>query len=138
MNEPERGVVEVGDTIQNCHELLLSVGCVQKGSFGVLLYGRFVETGNNWQGFMPSELPPQEYTPNWHGWASRGFLVLQGGMKVGSVSHWAKRINGGRAFEGMATLATCEALWLKTLDEWQPEAMQSKPLPVGENVTRMG
>ncbi len=82
--------------------------------------------------YYPYELPADESfdgCDRWLNWPHRGTNTLPSGVEVGFVSLTRRDPD---------TLAAHEAHWVKTRDECQPEEMQSKPLPVGENVTRMG
>ncbi len=127
----QRGVVEVGDELITTDGQTVIIERVERGSHGLLLCGKVPALDDLWvRVFLPDELAPvSEIIWHWQGWLARQTVVLVNGVSVGGVCQ-------GREASPM-TIQSCDAEWQRTLDEWQPEAMQSKPLPVGENVARM-
>jgi hypothetical protein len=133
MNEPERPLVEPGDHMTTAQGHDIRVDGIATGIHGLFWWGfspTFIVPDRCW-GFLPYELPPigKEIKNDWCGWAVRDTMTLPSGMKVGHLGvyrsdteHW--------------TIEEYDAKWVLT--KWQPEPKQSKPLPVGENVARMG
>lgn len=123
MNEPERGVVEVGDVLTNSDGDTIDVARVKKGKLGLLVSGEF-DDGQSYRAFFPWELPPvAEDMRNWYGWACRTYVALPGGHRIGEVGL-------SRSDPRPPTLSTHQAEWQKTLDtikEEEPQPMQSRP-----------
>ncbi len=131
MNEQRTSVIELDDEIVNDEGDTVIVTHTQQGRHGILAAGRFLEGGGHWQSFLVPELPEIERTSCGGGWASRGHIVLATGQRIGRLSIWSHDYPRG------ATLNDYEVLWLATRGAIAFEPMQSKPLPVGENVARM-
>ena len=129
-----RGAVEVGSEIDNGDGAKQLINRVEVGRYGLMAHSGDDEY---WR-YYPYELPADESFNRghpWLNWPHRGTNRLASGVGVGFVS--LERSDPD-------TLAAHEAHWVKTLDlvktldKGQPEPMQSKPLPVAENVARMG
>lgn len=129
MNEPERGLIEVGDEISSAAGPV-KLHTVTRGKHGILVMGHCEGWGEA-KAYMPYELPPiEDQVDNWCGWDARFDTTLPSGKVVGMVI-FPYPDSRARSIEEY------DAEWAKTLKKRQPEPMQSKPLPVGENVMRV-
>ncbi len=135
MNEPERSVVEVGGIIVVDTGDKLRITQVDIGKYGILWHAlkEPEDDGEVYSAYAPPELPaPDARVEDWYGWAMYGSTALPSGALIGDVCLWNS--------DDRDTVEEYDAEWERTIKAMKgsPEPMQSKPLPVGENVTRMG
>lgn len=132
-----RGVVEVGDHHWNSLGHKATVVSTENGTHGILICVRFdVPPFNLAWSFLIPELPAIDRIYGWYGWSSRGHILLPDGGKIGNVDF-------ARGDKRTGIIEEYDAKWERTLAEWRQDGhsdwstMQSRPLPVAENVQRM-
>lgn len=86
---PTKSLIEPGMVIKNHEGYEVNIETVERGQFGLFLRGVFRESGAQFGGYTPWELPPierQDY--HWHGMARATITLLHNShnIKVGILS----------------------------------------------------
>ncbi len=113
-------IIEVGDEITNEEGHLVVVTLVEKGKYGLLVRGTFVNTGTTYEGYYIAELPPVSIKP-WYGWAGRYKETLANGHEVGCVD--LLRIDARQTTEEY------DKEWERTLETMRLEQMSGTHTP---------
>lgn len=103
-------LINVGDEIVNAQNLDVLLTSVERGHrehHGLLVKGKFIKSGNPFQGYLPYELPPIEMTYDWYNWAVREAITLKAGMKLGLVASFTR--------DRLETTGEYDARWERTI-----------------------
>ncbi len=126
-----RELIAVGDILVNSDGESCTLSTVERGKHGLLVKGILSKYQFTFTGFLPFELPPCEDTRDWYGWGARDHVVLLDKTQLGLVGFL-------RSDPRPRIIEEYDAEWERTLEAWQPEEMQSRPLPKAENVMGAG
>ena len=115
-----REMIEVGDEITNNNGETIIVTKLERGKHGILWRGNIVDTGYTGWSFLIPELPPIEELYYWYGWASRAYMVLASGQRVGDVAFW-------REDPRPDTIEEYDAEWERTIETMREEEHETHP-----------